>query len=406
MMKDLTKEQQTLLLLLRRSLWGENVILPEGIDWTKVDTMAQEQGVTAFVYDGVRDLHTDVPGEILQKWLRKLLAGVSRNEMLMRAQDEIVRWFAEADIPAVILKGSSVSRYYPQPDLRALGDIDILVEKSACEKAQKILEEQGYTFLDTDHQFHLEFSRRGVHVELHYNVTKLPSNQGGQMARKVMENFGENIGQGCIGNYVFPVLSEERQAMSLAMHMIRHMFGSGIGLRQMLDWATYIAKVDGRVFADVTMPLLEQCGLLQYAKIATMTCVRYLGLPTEYLDWCSEVREEECRMFINSVFFGGNMGSSDKDKVRNFFIDHNDLGHSQSPMKVLLDRLNRSSYYHFPFTKKFQILLPFFWLYLPLRYFVRALFGQRTMYSITDVMSATKPQRILYEMTKPFESGK
>ena len=42
------------------------------------------------------------------------------------------------------MKGSSNSRNYPQPDLRVLGDIDILVNRESLEQVQAILEEQGY----------------------------------------------------------------------------------------------------------------------------------------------------------------------------------------------------------------------------------------------------------------------
>ena len=42
-------EQQVLLLLLRRSLWGEPVSLPRQIDWQAVDTMGYAQGVMSFL---------------------------------------------------------------------------------------------------------------------------------------------------------------------------------------------------------------------------------------------------------------------------------------------------------------------------------------------------------------------
>ena len=406
MMKNLSKEQQTILLLLRRSLWGENVILPEGIDWAKIDTMAQEQGVTAFIYDGVRDLRTDIPEQILQKWLRKLIAGVSRNEKLMRAQDEIVRWFADADIPAAILKGSSVSRYYPQPDLRALGDIDILVANSKLEKAKKILEHNGYVLYENDPGYHISFRGSGIHVELHYGVTQLPDSEGGHLLENVTADLLDEIDQGRVAERTFPVLSESNQALALLLHMIRHMFGSGIGLRQVCDWMMCMAHMDPEVFINTTLPILEHCGLLRYAKIATSVCVCYLGLAKQNVPWCDDVPEEECLIFIGDVFCEGNMGTANKDGMGSLFTYSRAMGTRQSSLGALLVRLTNRAYEHYPIMKKLKFLLPVAWVYLPVRIMIGQLLGTQPKRSIVKATKSAKKRRELYEMLRLFQIEK
>ena len=79
-MVQLTKEQQALLVLLRRSLWGEQAEIANSVDWEEINKIAKEQGVISFAYDGTRGLNLEIPGEILQKWKQRVLAGVARSE--------------------------------------------------------------------------------------------------------------------------------------------------------------------------------------------------------------------------------------------------------------------------------------------------------------------------------------
>jgi hypothetical protein len=405
-MNHLSKEQQALLMLLRISLWRDSVTIPPGMDWELVGKYAKEQGVLSFLYDGAVAAKAEVPAELLTKWKNTTFQGVIRNERLLRAQDELITWFDQAGVLSVVLKGSSVARYYPQPDLRVLGDIDILVNKSDVDKARKILEEHGYVFHESDHEFHMGFTRPGSYVELHYNVTKLPDSAGGRATGKVIDTFLSDINQSCIGNYRFPVLSETNQAVMLLLHMIRHMFEFGIGLRQLCDWAVYMASVDKAYFTNEVLPILEQCGLRKYAEVAAQSCIKDLGLKNEDMIWCAGVREEECRSFMVEVFRLGNMGSADLESMGSLFTDSDSMGNNQSSVKALLSRLTILAFCNFPITKKIKVLLPIAWIYLPLRYFVRMMWGKRPRKSFVKVMESAWKRRKLYDRVKAFDIDK
>lgn len=401
-MNQLTAEQQALLLLLQKSLWKESIALPEIVNWKEVDAAANKHAIVPLVYDGAVAMQAPIPPEILRGWKKILLAGILRNEKLLIAQDALISGFAQANIPAVILKGSSVSRYYPQPGLRILGDIDILVGKEHVAAAQKLIESHGYKLCESEHNFHIGFGKPGAYVELHYEVTSLPNSPGGRVTREVTAQFLENIHQGTVDSHRFPVLSEPHQAVMLLLHMIRHMFDVGIGLRQLCDWAAYLNSTDAMVFAQQTIPLLSQCGLLQYAKVATGTCIHYLGLPEKSATWCADVKIDACRAFLADILRSGNFGAAN-EAMGSLFTDSEIMGTKQSAVEALIIGANRLAYMHFPPTKKFKILLPLVWIYLPLRYFVRSLLGLRPKKSAVTVVASAKQRRKLYEMLDMFE---
>lgn len=402
-MTHLTNEQRMLLILLRRGLWNEDCEVPARVDWEIVDQMAKEQGVISLVYDGARQINMNIPPEILGKWKKKMLQGVGHNEQLLAAQGEVVTQLEKAGVSSVILKGSSVARYYPQPALRVLGDTDILVRKGDLEAAKEVLGNLGYCMHESDHSFHIGFRKGKSYVELHYGVTDFPDSPGGEAAAKIAEGFLEKTAFGGIDSHRFPVLTEENQALSLLLHMIRHMFDHSIGLRQLCDWLMYVSCQEPEVFQRETLPVLEQCGLLEYAKAATKVCVQHLGLDEKHRIWCADAEDKVCHAFLMDIFRGGNMGQADKESMGGLFTDHKHMGERDSALGSLLLYLTDLVYKQFPWVKRCRILLPFFWLFLPVRYWIRSLLGLRPKKNVNNVLSSAVRSRQLYDQLKVFE---
>lgn len=403
-MTTLTQEQQALLMLLRQSLGGESGGLPEDLNWEELDTLAKQQGVIALAYGGAVALKAELPEELRQKWNQRTIMGAVRSERLLTVQDEVLSWLEAAGIPSVILKGSSVARYYPQPELRVLGDIDLLVPKTHLEQVQEILMQKGFRMHESDHDFHIGFDRKGAYVEVHYDVTKLPNCRGGEATQNETAHFLDHPKCGSLAHHRFPALTESHQALMMLLHMARHMMEGGIGLRQLCDWAMYLANEDSESFARDTVPMLAQCGLLRYAQIASSACVRYLGLPKAYAYWCEDVTEFQTRAFLEDVFSCGNMGSADSGEFGRALALGKSPETKRTYLGMLFANLTKIANYNFPITQKHKWLLPIFWVYLPLRYWVRSLLGLRQKKSVIEVAQSAKAKQDFFTMLELFET--
>lgn len=400
-MSDFSQEQKTVLALLRASLWESREVLPPDPDWTVVDAIAKAQAVIPLVYNGAVVTRASAPEAVLSKWKKATVYGVVKNERLLAAQDQVVDGFAKSGIQTVILKGSSVSRYYPAPDLRVLGDVDVLVQKTDIQKAMEVLQQLGYVLREADHDFHYGFSRKDAYVELHYDVTTLPDSVAGIRTRQETEQFLADIAYGQLLSHRFPVLTQVNQALSLLLHMIRHMYETGIGLRQMCDWMMFVADTQTEPFLQSILPVLKHCGLLQYAKAATAVCVKYLGLPQQKAAWC-DVDDRLAATFLESVFSGGNMGRAENNMLQNLLTDTQKLGTTQSSAGAVLSHLNAVTLDNFPNAGKRYVLRPFLWLFLLLRYGIRTLFGKRKKIKLGKEIKKAKRNRELYEQLNPF----
>ena len=221
--------------------------------------------------------------------------------------------------------------------------------------------------------------------------------------KTVTDRFMESIGESGIDGHRFSVLSEFNQAVALLLHMIRHMFGSCIGLRQVCDWAMYVANADQDDLVKNTLPALAHGGILHYAEVATRTCVDVLGLPEEKAQWCQNVTREERRAFAMDIFQGGNMGSADKEGMTNWFTYGRAMGTKQSPIAAFFTKLSVRCYEVCPMAKKHKILLPVLWVFVPVRYMVRSLLGLRPKKSVVKMVQKATTKRKLYEMLNLFQ---
>lgn len=105
-----------------------------------------------------------------------------------RAQLEVDAALQSAGIPAIWLKGSVLARtVYPEPSLRPMGDLDVLVPYEQREAALQIVRDRGYDFynlprliprssgdeleLRYTHHYHLRGGQmNSIVLELHFNL--------------------------------------------------------------------------------------------------------------------------------------------------------------------------------------------------------------------------------------------
>ena len=402
-MKHLSLEQQTLLALCRASLWGEAVTVPEGVNWQELEPMAQQQAVIAFAYDGAMAAGVPVPAELLAKWKKHTMVSALKGHKLLQEQTRLIRALQAERIPVAVLKGTSAAAAYPKPNLRMLGDIDLLVEREILPKTQEVLENLGYSLVEAEHDFHVAFGRDGISVEVHFKVTQLPDSPCGRAAEEVTAGFLQDICTGSLSGQAFPMLSAPNQALSLVLHKVRHLIDSGIGLRQLLDWAAYLTGAEEQELVETTLPMLERCGLKQFTLCATRVCTDYLGLPERYAPWCREAAAEDAAALMEEIFLGGNMGRAGTQRINGLAANNQHLGEGDPGGKAMVAKACQAAYSHFPWAEKCKIALPFLWLFMAVRYAVRAMLGLRPKKTVAGVLNAAKQQQSLYQKLRLFE---
>ena len=178
---------------------------------------------------------------------------------------------------------------------------------------------------------------------------------------------------------------------------------SCIGLRQLCDWAAFLTSVMPDYFADQIVPELKRCGLKKFAGVLTRTAISYLGLHSAYGMPFQSIRERDVQSMIEEILRTGSIHNRNNTKDgSNFFVDESG---TVSALQVFVTKINSLAQRKLPVTKKLPFLLPLFWLYIPLRYWVRSLAGKRRRKSLLRTIMITKQRKQLYRTLNLFKNA-
>lgn len=117
----------------------------EFADWQGLLEQAEREGMSTLLWKHLLGAGIDVPISV-KRSLAVLYKRHQHNaDVRLRVIEDLLQIFAENDIDAILMKGSALcTSLYPDPALRPMRDIDILVRKEHAELAQGLLTRSGF----------------------------------------------------------------------------------------------------------------------------------------------------------------------------------------------------------------------------------------------------------------------
>ena len=391
------KETSALLTLLAHEIFEAVADIDAStVDWSAVLAEAQRHKVTALLYPAIRSMD-GVPEAIFNKVCGTAIAVATASEAMLKEQRKILDLLEAHQIPCAVLKGTSVAYPYPHPELRTIGDIDILVDEENLDEACKALQADGFAPSYTAEK-HLCLQKGAVWVEMHRMVSVFPESEKGRFTRRYMTDALRHTQETEICGVRFPMLSGAYQIIALLAHMEQHLATSGIGLRQVCDWAV-TAHALHNCFDSETLVLLERCGLLRFAKIMTRLCERYLGLPP--CPWTADAPDALVDGMLSDVLEGGNFQAQyAKRPFADVLTDAYDVAGKgrNSLLRNYIRYLKKYLRQSYPWAKS-RLWIPVFGVFLPVRWGVRVLLGKRKKINLMHAAGmAREREKLLREM--------
>ena len=391
------KETNALLALLAHEIFDQAMDIDAStVDWSAVLAEAGRHKVKALLYPTIRELD-GVPEAIFNKVCGTAITVATASEAMLKEQRRILDLLEARQIPCAVLKGTSVAYLYPHPELRTIGDIDILVDEENLDEACKALQADGFAPSYTMEK-HLCLQKGAVWVEMHRMVSVFPESEKGRFTKQTMTDALRHTQEAEIGGVRFPMLSGAYQIIALLAHMEQHLATSGIGLRQVCDWAV-TAHALRNCFDGETLALLERCGLLRFARIMTRLCERYLGLPP--CPWTADASDALVDAMLSDVLEGGNFQAQyAKRPLADVLTDAYDVAGKgkTSLFRNYIRYLKKYLRQNEPWAKS-RLSLPVFGVFLPVRWGVRVLLGKRKQINLVHAVSmAREREKLLREL--------
>ena len=403
----MTNEQIVLLRLMRSAVTNADVDLSDiqKIDWHEVMREAKDQTVIAMAVDAAESVKEQIPEDVYHSWKEKAFRYLVKNAKVNQSQKHLVKLLEDNGFDYVIIKGEAVASFYPRPELRILGDVDFLIDHTKKEDITWLLRDNGYQSKhesDSSHECHVVFKKPDAHLEMHYQIPGIPYRAIGDKIRKFADGAVKKPERQNGENGEFNVPEKQIHGLILLLHTQHHMVGEGIGLRHLCDWACFVDRTANEPFwKDSLLKFFEEIGLLTYASIITKTCSKAFGI--ECPDWAVAADDTTCDEVLEDVFFGGNFGTKDSNRVRTGMLitarGKDGFGHSK--WQRMCQVLKRNIEFTHPIVKKYRILYPIFFVYRVIKYLVLSLFGKRP--TINKLAKSIDNRKSVYEKLHIFE---
>lgn len=354
----MNQTQQTVLSIIGSALFAKEPTIAPDTDWQEVQREMLLHGVVFIGMDNLSELPGIAPS-LIESWSNAGFGAMKRFYRVLREQAAITSLLGSTNVQSVVLKGAAAAMYYPNPDYRIMGDIDLLIERGRTDDAVGLMTQNGYTHASAGSCSRHESMRRGdLEIELHRFFSAHTDNAASQYLNDLLLDAIPRAETHTLQGVAFRTLPPLENGLVLLEHLNHHL-SEGIGLRHVLDWAMYASNILTDEFWHASFQQQAQrIGLETLAIVTTRVAQLYLGMPTENHTWCMDADEEACRALIEYVLSCGNFGvkHGQTKQVKRISTGFVSIGE-------MFRRLQADGCLNFSRQiKRFPILKPFAWL--------------------------------------------
>lgn len=266
--------------LIRLGLGDNNIITSAFINWRDVKSLAEQQGLSAILVDGIERLPGSLrpPKEDLLQMIGGVMQGYElRYEMYRRAIAELAAFYNSHGFRMMVLKGYACSINWPKPEHRPCGDIDIWLYGDYKEADAVLKKEKGIE-IDNDRQHHTVFDWQGFMVENHFDFTDLHHHKSNAEIERILKNLGQDSTDSLdIYDQTIYVPTPNMHALFLLKHAMAHFASEGMTLRQIIDWGFYVKVHTNEIDWSWLEGVIDKYGMIPAYNIFNAICVEDLG---------------------------------------------------------------------------------------------------------------------------------
>jgi len=299
--------------------------LPE--EWQTVFNTMVKQTLAGVCFAGIERLPVEQrpPKLLLLQWLAMAEDIRRRNRLISRRTAELSHTFSAYGLRCCVLKGQGMASLYESGaegavntedegryalrDLRQSGDIDVWVDGTRDETI-KLMRKHYRCGAATVHHIDVEIFD-DVPVEVHF----IPSFSYSPFRYKVYKCFfNENKGECFVpSTHAFCMPSVRFNAVYALLHIFRHVFHEGVGLRQLMDYYFVLVRLQSSERQWV-MDWLRRMGLAGFAGAVMYVERQVFGLGQEY--WLCEPDWKSGNRLLEEIELAGNFGKYDGRNLR------------------------------------------------------------------------------------------
>ncbi|MDE6469486.1 MAG: nucleotidyltransferase family protein [Eubacterium sp.] len=277
------KEESFLIAICKAYLTGSDVDIPTDMDWKELYKLTRHHNLLGICYCvlNISKQKFNIPGGFMTAVENKFFDLVYLYQCQTNCMDEVNDLFTSSEIRYILFKGAILRNSYPVPESRAMGDIDLLIDKVNRDKVKKILTNAGFICTEQNGPVY-NYRRNNVLLEVH---TRIISEFGDDAFCDAFENARFDDYKG--------ILNDNYHMAYLISHIAHHFKFYGAGIRHVLDLAVMQQKKD--IDLDVVMDMLKPIGLDTFGRVILSVCYEWFGIGRQFVDNTEKTQRYLCK---------------------------------------------------------------------------------------------------------------
>ena len=235
--------------------------------WWRLFWLMQQNHVAAMTADTMAA--RELPHDVTIPWLAERDKAERWHRNQEEVQQEIVGIMKQHGIETLVLKGTHTAQYYPKPELREFGDLDLYFF-DRHDEADKVAAEVLKVTVSNEAHHHSKYNYRGVTVESHYDFVNShypPSNSRYEVLLKEL------------------VPSPTFEVLFLLRHMAGHFAASRITLRDLVDWTLTCRAQHDKVDWNLVDKTIREFGMTEFAAALNSIASQRFGIQMPTLSY-------------------------------------------------------------------------------------------------------------------------
>lgn len=310
------RESEYLLHLLGAFLRQEQPETPDDLNWGKLLWLSKIHSVTGIL--GYMTMYWPIcPDARLNSVLRDVCVNTIHAFNRRAAQAAFLFDRLEKEgIRHIVMKGYVLRDYYPVPELRTYGDIDLVIHPEDRKRCNDLMLSLGYR-LDHDWEPVYSYLREEEFYEIHTKIMEIDVSDKADH-RAYFDTAWDHVlpETGC--SYRF---TPEFHFLYMITHIAKHVVGLGAGLRMYLDVAAFIRHFGASPDWKYIRRELEKLQLWNFANAALNLTQRCFGVESPLpLD---AMEGDTWNTFLEFTLSGGVFGQEGRDSGTNALKSQN-----------------------------------------------------------------------------------
>ena len=275
------------------------------------------------------------------------------------------------NIPYFLLKGISLAAYYPLPEHRKLGDLDLYIpDPDKVAEARKLLEINGYILDPEVSDHHITYTYtfpktgRTYILELHFRIVgKYQYDRANQVVDSVYNAHALSSHIQTIHDKAYQVLPPTEYTFYMIHHMLKYYLYSGFGIRLLCDFAFYVKARHTEIDFPQIHTWCKDSHIFHLYEIILESCRLWLGL-SPAIDPEIHCNKKDCKDFMEKVLSDSDMGTNEDRALVN------GGSYKKVTLRTYFKEGHLQMHVRFPKLGKILLLWPILWV-ITYGYFLR-----------------------------------